>query len=87
MYTVDVEEGFVIEAGEEDQGFQLVGPGGEESGVTPYTGTAEVEVGGKTYAVTVESQESALTEEQELCLCLEEVPEVEEVEFDLEEGE
>ncbi|MFH1140980.1 MAG: hypothetical protein V1724_04805, partial [Chloroflexota bacterium] len=62
---------FKIEVAEE--GYQLVGPDGEESGVTDYGDTASVECAdGKTYEVTVENQESALTEEQQLYLCLDE---------------
>jgi hypothetical protein len=71
-----------------DNGYQLVGPNGEESGVTEYGDVADVEVDGKTYEVCVEDKESAMTEETELYLCMDEVPAVEEVgEFELEEGE
>lgn len=86
MKTIEVAEGFKIEADEDDSGYQLVGPGSEESGVTDYGDTAEVEVDGKTYEVTVENRNSALTEEQQIYLCLDEVPKVEEVEFE-EEGD
>ena len=82
MKTIEVAEGFKIEAYEYDRGYQLVGPGEEESGVTDYGETAVVVVDGKTYEVTVESQESALTEEQVIYLCLDEVPKVEEIEFE-----
>lgn len=71
------------------EGYQLVGPGGEESGVTDYGDTAEVEVeDGKVYSTTVESKESALTEEQQVYLCLDEVPVVEEFDgFDVEDDD
>jgi hypothetical protein len=87
VLTIEIAQGFTIEADEEDQGYQLVGPGGEVSGVTEYGDQAEVEVDGKTYEVTVESRESALTEEQILYLRLDEVPKVVKEEFELEEDE
>lgn len=43
MFTIKIDE----------SGYQLVGPAGEESGVTDYGDEAELEVDGKTYVVTV----------------------------------
>lgn len=73
MFTIEIDE----------SGYQLVGPAGEESGVTDYGDEAELEVDGKTYVVTVESKAEALAEPPEIYLCLDEVPAVEEVEFEL----
>ena len=75
MFTIEVDE----------DTYQLVGPGGEESGTTDYGDEAEIEVDGKTYVTTVESREEALAEPPEIYLCLDEIPAVEEVEFELEE--
>lgn len=72
---------FTVELG--DDGYQLVASSGEESGVTDYGDTAEIEVDGKDYICAVDSKEEALAEPPEVYLCLEEVPAVEEVEFDL----
>ncbi len=69
------------------EGYQLVGPGGEESGVTNYGDTAEIEVEGKVYEAVVESQQDALNEPPQVYLCLDEDPVVEVVEFDLEDEE
>lgn len=85
--TIEIAHGFQIEVDEDDIGYQLVGPGGEESGVVDYGEDAEVEVDGKTYMVTVESKEAAMTEETNLYLCLDEVPKVVEEEFDLDEDD
>lgn len=82
MKTIDVAEGFKIEADDEEVGYQLVGPGGEESGIVEYGDVAQVKVDGKDYETTVESQESALTEEQLIYLCLDEIPVVEALEFE-----
>jgi hypothetical protein len=70
-----------------DEGYQLTGPNGEESGVTEYGETAEIEVDGKTYEVCVEDKESAMTEETTIYLVMDEAPSVETVEFDLDEEE
>ena len=74
MFTIEVDE----------SGYQLVADSGEESGVTDYGDTAEVEVDGKTYGCLVDSREDALAEPPEVYLLLEETPVVEEMEFDLE---
>ncbi len=74
MFTIEVDE----------DTYQLVGPGGEESGTTDYGESAEVEVDGKTYTTTVDSREEALEAPPEIYLCLDEVPAVEEVEFEVE---
>lgn len=73
MFTIELDE----------TGYQLVAGTGEESGVTDYGEPAEIEVDGKTYVATVESREAALADPPEVYLCLDEVPAVEEVEFDL----
>lgn len=74
MFTIEVDE----------ETYQLVGPGGEESGVTDYGQEAEVEVDGKTYVTMVESKDEAIADPPDIYLCLEESPAVEEVEFELE---
>ncbi len=84
MEKIEIAKGFAIEVDEDDVGYQLVGPGGEESGVVDYGEDAEVEVDGKTYMVTVEDKATAMSEETNLYLCLAEVPTVVEEEFDLE---
>lgn len=43
----------------DDDGYQLVGPDGEESGVTDYGDTAEVECGGVLHFTTMDSAEAA----------------------------
>ncbi len=82
---IEIAQGFTVELG--DDGYQLTGPGGEESGVTEYGDAAEVEVDGKIYETTVESREEAMEYSPTLYLALDEVPEVEEVDFDVEDGE
>jgi hypothetical protein len=77
MFTIEVDE----------DGYQLTGPGGEESGVTDYGESAQVEVDGKTYEVTVGSAAEAMTEPQQIYILLDESPNVEEVEFELEDDE
>jgi hypothetical protein len=74
MLKIEVDEG----------GYQLVGPNGEESGVTDYGEMAEVECEGGTYAVLVEDREDALENDIPVYQLMAEVPEVEEVEFSLE---
>ena len=74
-----------IEVDNEAKGYQLVGPNGEESGVTDYGEMAEVEVEGKTYCALVEDRSDALEHEVPIYLLTGEVPGVDEVEFELEE--
>lgn len=72
---------FTVEVGE--NGYQLIAPGGVESGVTGYGETAGVEVEGETY-------ETTLTDDEEvpvISMVLKGDPQVEEVEFELEEDE
>ncbi len=76
---------YTVEVG--DEGYQLVGPSGEESGVTDYGDTAEVEVDGKTIVTTVDSAQEALAEPPQLFLLLDEVAGVEEIEFVMESDE
>jgi len=78
---------FKIEVDEED--YQLVGPGGEESGVVDYGEVATVEVGGVSYFTALVDEEDA---EAAVIYCLKDgKPEavigdhtVEETEFELE---
>ena len=72
MFTIELDAG----------GYQLVADG-VESGVTDYGDEAAVEVDGKTYTTLVESKQEALDEPPTICLVLDEVPAVEEVEFDI----
>jgi len=87
--TIEIAQGFHVELDEEDVGYQLCGPGEEESGITPYGDMAEVEVDGKMYGMTVFSKEEALTDLPPLYLRLDgiETPSVEEVEFEEDETE
>ena len=65
----------------DDNGFQLVGPGGEESGVTYFGDTAEVKIGDDTFAATMEDDEE---DAPDIYLCLDGWPVIEEVEFETE---
>lgn len=76
-----------IETDEED--YQLVGPGEEESGVTEYGDVAEVEIGGVLHFTTVDSADDAEAAQIYRMVdghpeLIEEAHTVEEVEFELE---
>lgn len=78
MFTIEVD----------DDGYQLVGPNGEESGITDYGEPAQVEVDGKMHEVVVEDKDSAMGEDAtQLYLLMDEIPNVEEVEFEIDDDE
>ena len=73
-----------IEKGE--QGYRLIGPGGEEGDLTEYGDPATLEIGGETYMALLPSEEEEYEELESLVYRLEDVETVVE-EVDFEEGD
>jgi hypothetical protein len=69
----------------DDDGYQLVGPGGEESGVADYGDTAEIECGGVLHFTTVDSAEEA--EDAQIYRMVDGHPELVEEDHEVEEWE